>query len=148
MEEKKEQIQNLVKKGKKALVIVIVVIIVVGSIIALTYGGRVFRTKDESKDTDTKEDIKNEEANITPPEKVPAANTEELKQTVSKIEVKEVTKDKIIFNIDSKVEIGDKVAVWVYSEPKFLGYFEVKEEKGQKIIEGLEEKLAELEIEA
>ena len=63
------------KKGKKALVIVIVVIIVVGSIIALTYGGRVFRTKDESKDTDTKEDIKNEEANITPPEKVPAANT-------------------------------------------------------------------------
>ncbi|MGN1358067.1 MAG: G5 domain-containing protein [Bacilli bacterium] len=144
MEKKKGQSQIEVKKNKKALVIVIVAIVLVGSLIALTFVGRVFKTKD----TDTKEEIKNEEANLTPPEKVPAANTEELKQMVSKVEVKEVTKDKIIFNTDAKIKVGDKVAVWIYSEPKFLGYFEVKEENGQKIIEGLQEKLAELEIDA
>ena len=148
MEEKKEQAKNEVKKGKKTLVIIIIAIIAVGSLIALTFVSKVFKTKDDSKDTNTKEEIKNEEANLMPPEKVPATNTEELKQTVAKVEVKEVTKDKIIFNTNAKVEVGDKVAVWVYSEPKFLGYFEVKEENGQKIIEGLEEKLAELEIEA
>ena len=146
MEEEKEQSQNEMKRSKKALVITIIIaIIAIGSLIAFVSG--VFKTKEVPKDTGTKEEIKQEE-NHTPPEKVPAANTEELKQTVAIIEVKEVTKDKIIFNTEAKVEVGDKVAVWVYSEPKFLGYFEVKEVNGEKIIEGLEKKLAELEIEA
>lgn len=133
---KKEQAQNEVKKNKKTLVIIlIIVIIAVGALIAFVSG--LFKTKEDPKDTETKEEIKKEE-NHTPPEKVPATNTEELKQTVAKIEVKEVTKDKIIFNAEAKVEVGEKVAVWVYTEPKFLGYFEVKEVNGQKIIEGLE----------
>ena len=146
MEEEKEQSQNEMKRSKKTLVITIIIaIIAIGLLIAFASG--VFKTKEVPKDTGTKEEIKQEE-NYTPPEKVPAANTEELKQTVAIIEVKEVTKDKIIFNTEAKVEVGDKVAVWVYSEPKFLGYFEVKEVNGEKIIEGLEKKLAELEIEA
>ena len=137
MEEKKEQAQNEVKKSKKTLVIAIIIaIIVVGSLIAFVFVSGIFETKDKPKDTETKEIKKGE--NQTPPEKLPAANTEELKQTVAKAEVKEVTKDKIIFNTDAKIEVGKKVAVWIYSEPKFLGYFEVKEINGQKIIEGLE----------
>ena len=148
MEEKNEQAQNEVKKSKKTLVIAIIIaIIVVGAIIAFVFVGGKFETKEKPKDTETKEEIKKEE-NQTPPEKIPAANTEELKQTVAKAEVKEVTKDKIIFNTDAKIEVGKKVAVWIYSEPKFLGYFEVKEINGQKIIEGLEKKLSEIEIEA
>lgn len=147
MEEKNEQAQNEVKKSKKTLLIAIVVILIVGGLIAFLFVSGAFKTKDVPKDTGTKEEIKKEEEQ-TPPEKVPATNTEELKQTVAKAEVKEITKDKIIFNKDAKVEVGEKVAVWVYSEPKFLGYFEVKEVNGEKTIEGLEEKLAELEIEA
>lgn len=146
MEEKNEQAQNEVQKSKKALLIAIIVILVVGALIAYAFVSGAFKTKDVPKDTGTKEEIKKEEQ--TPPEKVPATNTEELKQTVAKAEVKEVTKDKIIFNTDAKVEVGERVAVWVYSEPKFLGYFEVKEVNGEKTIEGLEEKIAELEIEA
>lgn len=149
MEEKKEQAQNEVKKSKKTLVIAIIIaIIVVGSLIAFAFVSGIFETKENPKDSEIKEEIKKEEENPTPPEKLPATNTEELKQTVVKAEVKEVTKDKIIFNTDAKVEVGKKVAVWIYSEPKFLGYFEVKEINGQKIIEGLEKKLSELEIEA
>ena len=148
MEENKEKAQNEMKKSKKTLVIAIIVIIAVVSLIVVAFVSGSFKTKDVPKDTGTKEEIKKEKENQTPPEKVPATNTEELKQTVAKAEVKEVTKDKIIFNIDAKVEVGERVAVWVYSEPKFLGYFEVKEVNGEKTIEGLEEKLAELEIEA
>ena len=125
MEEKNEQAQNEVKKSKKALVIAIIVILIVGGLIAILFVSGVFKTKDVPKDTGTKEEIKKEEEQ-TPPEKVPATNTEELKQTVAKAEVKEITKDKIIFNTEAKVEVGERVAVWVYSEPKFLGYFEVK----------------------
>lgn len=143
-----EQAQNEVQKSKKTLVIAIIVIIAVGALIAFLFVSGVFNTKETQKDTGTKEEIKKEEENQTPPEKVPATNTEELKQTVAKAEVKKVTKDKIIFNREAKVEVGERVAVWVYSEPKFLGYFEVKEVNGEKTIEGLEEKLAELEIEA
>ena len=142
MEEKNE-----VKKSKKTLVIAIIAIIAI-SVVAFLFVRGVFNRKEDSKDTGTKEEIKKEEENQTPPEKVPATNTEELKQTVAKAEVKKVTKDKIIFNTEAKVEVGERVAVWVYSEPKFLGYFEVKEVNGEKTIEGLEEKLAELEIEA
>lgn len=148
MEENKEQAQNEAEKSKKALLIAIIVIIAVGALIAFLFVSGAFKTKEGPKDTGTKEEIKKDEENQTPPEKVPATNTEELKQTVAKAEVKEVTKDKIIFNREAKVEVGERVAVWVYSEPKFLGYFEVKEVNGEKTIEGLEEKLAELEIEA
>lgn len=138
MEEKKEQVQNEVKKSKKTLVVAIITIIVVGSLIVLAFANGVFKTKGAEID----------EENLTPPEKTPAANTEELKQTASKIEVKEVTKDKIVFNEEVKVEVGKKVAVWVFSEPDFLGYFLVKEVNNQKVIEGLEKKLEELEIES
>lgn len=69
------------KRSKKTLVITIIIaIIAIGSLIAFVSG--VFKTKEVPKDTGTKEEIKQEE-NHTPPEKVPAANTEELKQTVA-----------------------------------------------------------------
>lgn len=149
MEEKKEQTQKGVKNNKKTLLIIIISIIVVISLIVTASVSGIFKPN-STKDPETKEEIKKEEKEeeSAPPEVTPASNTEELIQNVAKVEVKEVTKDKIIFNEEAKVEVGEKVAVWVYSEPKFLGYFLVKEENGLKIIEGLEDKLAELEIES
>lgn len=122
MEEKKEQAQNEVKKSKKTLVIAIIIaIIVVGAIIAFVFVGGIFETKDKPKDTETKEIKKGE--NQTPPEKLPAANTEELKQTVAKAEVKEVTKDKIIFNTDAKIEVGKKSSSMDLLRTKILRIF-------------------------
>ncbi len=101
---------------------------------------------EKKNESETKEEIKQEE--LKEPEQAPATNTEELKKDVAEVEVKKITKDKIVFSEKAEVKTGEKVAVWVYSEPKFLGFFEVKEENGERIIEGLEEKLAELKIEA
>lgn len=79
---------------------------------------------------------------------VPASNTEELKENLKIAAVTKVTKDKIIFDETSAVKEGDKVAVWVYSEPKFLGYFKVKVVDGQKVLDGLQEKLKSLNLES
>ena len=49
---------------------------------------------------------------------------------------------------DVAVEKGEKVAVWVYSTPKFLGYFEVVVEDGVKLIKGLEEAMKNLKIDS
>ena len=75
MEEKNEQAQKEVKKSKKTLLIVIIVILVLGALIAILFVSGAFKTKDVPKDTGTKEEIKKEEEQ-TPPEKVPATNTE------------------------------------------------------------------------
>ena len=148
MKETEEQSQKEMKKSLSPLIIIIVAIIVVGSIATLLFTSGVFKTKESTKNQETKEELQKEEENLDPPKEVPATNTEELKETVEKAEVKEITKGKIIFNKEAKVKKGEKVAVWVYSSPKFLGYFTVKEVNGEKVIEGLEEKLSALEIDA
>ncbi len=132
-------------KNKKLLIII-------GSVVVLLVAGIVvFSLTKGNNDNEPKEEPKTEEqilAEKEPPKETPATNTEELITKVEKAEVKEITKDKVIFSEESNVKKGDVVAVWVYSEPKFLGYFKVKEVNGQKVIEGLEEKLAKLEIES
>ena len=77
----------------------------------------------------------------------PANNTEELIKEMAVIENTTITEDEIVFSNDIKLENKQKVAVWIYSEPKFLGYFEVVEQDGVKMIKGLKEAMKELKIE-
>lgn len=77
----------------------------------------------------------------------PATDTEELITKTDNIEVTSVSTNTIEFKKDAKVEEGDKIAVWIYSKPKFLGYFNVVVENGVKKIEGLEEALEKAKIE-
>ena len=77
----------------------------------------------------------------------PATNTEDLITKTEVIEVTSVSTNTIEFKEDVKVEEGDKIAVWIYSKPKFLGYFNVIVENGVKKIEGLEEALKKVEVE-
>ena len=53
----------------------------------------------------------------------PAETTEELVEQMEAIEVEKVNENEIVFASDIKLEVKQKVEVWVYSEPKFLGYF-------------------------
>ena len=77
----------------------------------------------------------------------PAENTENLVQNLEKVEIISVSKDVIEFTDNTKVEPGETVAVWVYSTPKFLGYFEVVVEDSVKVIKGLNEAMKNLNIE-
>lgn len=77
----------------------------------------------------------------------PAETTEELVEQMEAIEVEKVNENEIVFASDIKLEVKQKVEVWVYSEPKFLGYFEVVEENGVKMIKGLKDAMKKLDIE-
>lgn len=133
-------------KNKKFIVISLVLLIAIGLIaVFLIVGGN------DKEDLTPKEEPKTEEQILEekePPESTPAENTEELTNKLEQAAVKEVTKDKIIFKEEQKMKKGDIVAIWIYSEPIFLGYFKVEEVDGETIIVGLEEKIAELELEA
>ncbi len=137
-----------VLKNKKLLIIIVAaLVLIIGAVLAvIIINGKDEKENNNDNTPEVKEENKVEEEKA--PEQAPAANTEELKTQVTEVEVKEITKDKIVFSEKAEVKVGEKVAVWVYSEPKFLGYFKVKEVNGERIIEGLEEKLAELDIEA
>ena len=60
------------------------------------------------------------------------------------IEASKVTEDEIVFAEEVELKENQKVAVWLYSEPKFLGYFDVVEENGVMMIKGLKEAMEEL----
>ena len=83
-----------------------------------------------------------------PQPEAPVKDDKELIKNVEKIEEVVVTTNTIELPKESKVSVGEKIAVWIYSEPIFLGYFDVVVENGIKKIEGLEEALAKSEIKA
>ena len=124
-------------KGKKKLLLIggVILILVLGIVLYF-----VFTNTDET--TSSKEE--------KPEEKVvaPADNTEELLKEMEVIENTTITEDEIVFSEDVKLEENQKVAVWIYSKPKFLGYFEVVEKNGVKMIKGLKEAMKELKIES
>ncbi len=93
------------------------------------------------------DDSKNNTSNLNEeiiPEKI-AENTEEMLNTFDKIENVDIAKDKI--NLSSNVTVNEVIAVWIYSEPIFLGYFEVKEgSDGELYIDGLLEAISKIDI--
>lgn len=123
-------------KDKKRLLLIgsIILILVLG--VAVYFGF----AKNDKPDLPSKEKF---EGNVV----APADNTEQLIQEVPVIETATITEDEIVFSNDIKLENKQKVAVWIYSEPKFLGYFDVVEQNGVKMIKGLKEAMKEIRIE-
>ena len=126
-------------KNKKKIIIIssIVLVLVLGVII----GGIILSNPKEEKEL--KEPT---QSNVETPQ-APANNTEALVEDMEKAQTVAISKDTIEFAETAKVEEGELIAVWVYSEPKFLGYFKVVLNEGKKVIEGLEEALEKLDIE-
>lgn len=131
----------MLKDKKKLFIILSVVIVLLICIASVIF----FLINDTDKNNSGNNDKPNEE--IVIPD-APAENTEDLVQEMKKVEVKQLNNDVIKFSEKVEVETGEKVAVWVYSTPKFLGYFEVVLENGVKMIKGLEEAMKEVELES
>lgn len=114
---------------KKYLVIVAVIVLLVVSVFVSI---KIFSSNDVNNN-----DNKGNKTEV----KEPASNTEELLTSSKELANTNVTKDKIEFDNSINLASGDKIAIWLYSSPKFLGWFEVKEENGIKYINGLEQAL-------
>lgn len=123
-------------KDKKKLLLIggIIIALVLGIVLYLVLSNT---NKNNSSNNENKED------------KImaPANNTEELIKEMDVIEIETVTEDEIVFSDNIKLEENQKVAVWIYSEPKFLGYFDVLVENGVKKIVGLKEAIEKITIE-
>lgn len=128
-------------KDKKKLFIIIGSIILVLLVVLGVYF--IFYGNDKNIETDNSTENKVDDKLVAP-----AINTEKLTQELDKIEIKEVTENEIVFSNDVELDEEDRVAVWIYSEPKFLGYFEIKIEDGIKKIIGLKEALENISIES
>ena len=128
-------------KNKKNLFIIfgIITALIICSVFAMIF------LKRENNDSTGGTNETTEEELVVP--NAPAENTENLVQSLEKVEIISVSKDVIEFKDNTRVEQGEKVAVWVYSTPKFLGYFEVVIENNVKVIKGLNEAMKGLNIE-
>jgi flagellar basal body-associated protein FliL len=137
----KRFLQKLKKVSKKTWLIiagavVILAVAIVGVILTLNHSNEPTYNEDGTVTV-------NNEA-LTPP----AKDTDGLKSQLEPLQDAQATSsDRIEFTSD-KVNTGAQVAIWLYSEPKFIGFFTVKEENGKKYIDGLEQAIAELSIEA
>jgi len=129
-------------KDKKKLIIILtsIIVLIIGILLAVI----LLKNNDEGN-SGNKGNNQNEEVKIPD---APAENTENLVQELEKMEVVSLSNDVIKFDEKITVQSGEKVAVWVYSSPKFLGYFEVFVEDGVKMIKGLQEAMKDLEVEA
>ena len=114
-----KSIQKFVKQN--IVIVSVVSIIILGVIIALIF--LVLGNKE------TKEPVSQ------------FSNTEELIENVDEVTAKVISENKIEFSSDISINAGERVAVWIYSEPKFLGYFIIQEVNGVKFIDGLKEAL-------
>lgn len=124
--------------NKKYLAIGIIAFVVL--VIGVFVGIKVFSSKDNVTN--------NDKTQLKEPNTKPANNTEELLTSSNELTNTNVTKDKITFDSGINLASGDKIAIWLYSTPKFLGWFEVQEENGTKYINGLEQALAKENIDS
>lgn len=115
---------------KKYLIIVVIILLAVSVFVGI----KVFSNNNNKE---SKVDLK-----------APANNTEELLTNSKEIVNANVSKNKIEFNDDINITNGNKIALWLYSTPKFLGWYEVKEENGIKYIDGLEQALNKENVES
>ena len=123
---------------KKSIIIIVAVLLIIASVTTIV----VMKSKPDKELEKPTSIVEKDEIPTAP-----AANTENL--TTSMTEIDEISFDTntIEFTNSTAVKEGELIAVWVYSEPKFLGYFKVILEEGKKRIEGLEDALAKLDIE-
>ena len=85
--------------------------------------------------------------NSTDVAKTPPVSATEVREAIDEIG-NAVTNNQIALNDSAQVDKDEQVAVWVYSEPRFLGYFNVQVKDGVKYISGLTEAMKKVGIEA
>lgn len=138
------KIGDFLKKYRKNVIIIgiILVLLISGLVLYLT----IFNNA-EQKTSSKSENKIDEEKSAEDKLVAPAKNTEDLLDELSVVNVQNISSNEIIFSNDFALKEGEKIAVWVYSEPKFLGYFEVIIKDGVKKIEGLLKALENIEIE-
>ena len=129
---------------KKRIVIIgfIIALFVIGIIVFLTLFKDNFKKDDSKNENKVSEQEKIEDKLIAP-----ADNTTDLTNKLSKIEVESITTDEIVFNSEIELNEGERVAIWLYSKPKFLGYFEIIIKDDIKKIEGLTKALENITVE-
>ena len=128
---------------KKILIIGIICLLIVGAITCFIIFKEKEKNNQPSNDTKIQQVEQEEQEPVSP-----AKDTEELLTKLNSVETKKITKNEISFSENTEIKEGEKIAVWIYSTPKFLGYFEVVIQNGVKKIEGLAEKLEKLTIES
>ena len=109
------------KNKKIILVILVFIFIITGFIIAI-------KVKNYLNDKHTERNF-------------PAKNTEELLLNHNEVESIDIYNNKIVLMDSLNLKVGDFLVLWLYSDPKFLGLFEIKENNGIKYIDGLDEKI-------
>ena len=129
---------SMLKDKKNLFIFIAIVVVLIGGLITFIL------LKDSEKNEGG--DNKPNEQIVIP--EAPAENTESLVQDLEKVEAVALTNNVIELPKNTEIKNGAKVAVWVYSTPKFLGYFEVVEENGAKVIKGLEKAMKDLDIES
>lgn len=136
------KVSEVLKKNKiPATIVGILLMLIIGMIVYfIAFKGN--KTVEENIDNNKESEIQEDKVIA------PAENTEVLLETLEEVEIEEVNSDEISFSDSVNLTEGEKVAVWVYSEPKFLGYFEVIIENGKKKIEGLEKALKNITVES
>lgn len=80
--------------------------------------------------------------------KYPAYNTEELYELYKPLEIKKLNKDEIIFSDKHNLNENEKIDVWVYSKPTYLGSYNIIIENKDKKIKGFNADLKKLSLEA
>ena len=113
-------------KNKKKIIVIFLIVLFILTIATTT----LFLVKGNNRNTN----IDNKENN-----KAPAENTEELLKNSNELTNAKINGDRIEFDKNINVDNGEKIAIWIYTNAKFLGWFNVKEENGIKYIEGLNE---------
>ena len=132
------------KDNKKLLLIGgIILILILGVFLYFVF----FNNNTGSNSSNTDDNLLNNE-NVVDKIVAPADNTEELVKEMKAIEIESITEDEIVFSNNIELEENQKVAVWIYSDPKFLGYFEVLVENGIKKIVGLKEAIKKSEVQS
>lgn len=78
----------------------------------------------------------------------PAVDTKELIKTMNKLNNTFFDGDEIKFSKNIDILEGEKIAIWIYSKPKYLGVFEIVLEDGAKKIVGLSKALKKITIDS
>ena len=142
-----EKFKEFIKKNKIAVIICTILVFILLGVASYFIFFNSDDTKKESNDgVKETEKIDDTQQNDKDELVAPAEDTEDLVSSLDEVEVLNITEDAIEFEDDLKLEEGDKVEVWIYSKPKFLGYFEVVLKNGIKQINGLQEALKNIDI--
>ena len=133
------------KISKKAMIVgaVICVLVILAVVLVLVWF-------EKNKPETTLDEPNGNEPVLEEPDRTSALarDTEDLLNSYHELATTEVSLEKIAFSSAVNLEVGSFLEVYVYSSPKFVGTFEVREENGVKYISGMKEVIDSLSLES